>query len=45
MSSGQTFIKATELWLPSADYGVLEYRGGLYGPGSQMARVSREMCF
>lgn len=39
------FIKAAELWLPSADQGVLDYRGGLYGPGSQMARVSTDMCF
>lgn len=43
--SSRSFIKAAELWMPSADYGVLDYRGGLYGPGSQMARVSADMCF
>jgi hypothetical protein len=43
--SAQSFIRAAELWLPSADFGVLDYRGGLYGLGSQMARVSADMCF
>ncbi len=43
--SSQAFVKAAELWLPSADLGVLDYRGGLYGPGSHMARVSADMCF
>ena len=40
-----TFIKAMEFWLPTADRSLVEYGGGLYGPGSRMARVSREMCF
>jgi hypothetical protein len=43
--TSNSFIRATELWLPSADYGVLEYRGGLYPPGSNLARVSQDMCF
>ena len=41
----KTFIKATEFWLPSRDRATLELGGGWYGAGSQMARVSREMCF
>lgn len=41
----QTFIKATEFWLPSQDRSQLEYGGGLYGPAARMARISREMCF
>ena len=41
----QTFIKATEFWLPSQDRSQLEYGGGLYGPAAHMARISREMCF
>ncbi len=40
-----TFIKAAEFWLPSADRSLLEYGGGLYGPSSRMARISHEMCF
>ena len=40
-----SFIKATEFWLPSQDRSLLEYGGGLYAPGSRMARISREMCF
>ncbi len=40
-----SFIKAAECWLPSADGTLLDYGGGLYGPDSRMARVSREMCF
>lgn len=40
-----TFIKAAECWLPSADGTMLEFGGGLYGPGARMASVSREMCF
>ncbi len=40
-----TFIKATEYWVPSSDRSLLEFGGGLYSPGSRMARISREMCF
>ncbi len=41
----KTFIRAVEVWLPNADRSQLEHGGGCYGAGSQMARVSREMCF
>jgi hypothetical protein len=40
-----TFIKAMEYWVPNADRSMLEFGGGLYGPASRMARISREMCF
>jgi len=45
LAGTQTFIKATEFWVPSKDRSLLEYGGGLYGPGSRMASISREMCF
>ncbi len=40
-----TFIKATEYWLPSRDRSCLEFGGGLYAPDSQLGCVSAEMCF
>jgi len=41
----KTFIRAVEFWVPNGDRSQLEYGGGLFGPGSQMARISPEMCF
>jgi hypothetical protein len=40
-----TFIKATEYWLPNRDRSCLELGGGLYAPESQLGRVSPEMSF
>lgn len=41
----KTFIRATEFWVPNAERSQLEFGGGLYGPQSRMAQVSRDMCF
>ena len=40
-----TFIRATEVWLPSRDRLQLEHAGGWYGGAPQLARVSRNMVF
>jgi hypothetical protein len=40
-----TFIKAAEVWLPSADGSLLEFHAGAFGSARRMAAVSRNMCF
>ena len=40
-----TFIKATEYWVPSRDRGFLEYGGGLYGTATRFDAISRTLCF
>ena len=40
-----TFIRATEVWLPSADRTLLEFGGGLFGGATHFAAISRQMCF
>lgn len=41
----QPFIRATEIWVPTADRRQLELGGGLYGPLSEFAAVSRQTRF
>ena len=40
-----TFIRATEVWLPSADQTLLEFGGGLFGGATHFAAISRQTCF
>jgi hypothetical protein len=40
-----TFIKAAEVWLPSADGTLLDFHAGAFGAARRMAAVSRDMCF
>ena len=40
-----TFIRATEVWVLSADRLLLEFAGGLFGPAKHFAAISRQMCF
>jgi hypothetical protein len=40
-----TFIKAAEVWLPSADGSLLEFGGGAFGPAKRLAAVSRDQCW
>ncbi len=41
----KTFIRATEVWTPSADGSLLEFGGGLYGSAAHFGALSRTMCF
>ena len=40
-----TFIRATEVWLPSPDNTLLEFGSGLYGEANTLAATSRQLCF
>ena len=40
-----TFIRAAEVWLPSADRSLLEYGGGAYASVPYFGAVSRSLCF
>jgi hypothetical protein len=41
----KTFIQASEIWGPSKDRTLLEFKGGLYGPHTQLRAASERMCF
>jgi hypothetical protein len=41
----KTFIRATEIWLPSEDGLLLEFGGGLFAGAAHFAAISRAMCF
>ena len=41
----KSFIRAAEVWVPSADRTILEFGGGLYGTATRFAAVSRDLCF
>jgi len=41
----KTFIRATEIWVPSADGLLLEFGGGLFAGAAHFAAISRAMCF
>jgi hypothetical protein len=41
----QTFIRVTEIWLPSRDRSRLEFGDGLYGPLSEFRAVSERTGF
>ncbi len=41
----RSFMRATEIWMPSADGRHLEFSNGLYGPLSDFERVSRQTRF
>ena len=40
-----TFIRAAEVWLPSADRSLLEFGGGAYAAVPYFGAVSRSLCF
>ena len=40
-----TFIRAVEYWVPSADGSLLEFGAGLYGTSRHFEALSRELCF
>ncbi len=40
-----TFIRAVEYWLPSADGSLLEYGAGFYGTSRHFEALSRGLCF
>lgn len=40
-----TFIQVTEIWTPSEDRSLLEFRAGLYGPHKAFGGLTRMMCF
>jgi hypothetical protein len=40
-----TFIKAAEVWIPSADGTLLELDAGYFGTGTAFGALSRTMCF
>lgn len=40
-----SFIKACEVWVPSADGSMLEYADGLFGEATAFAAITRAMCF
>ncbi len=40
-----TFIRATEIWLPAPDQPLLVCGGGWYGEARQFGSISRSMCF
>ncbi len=40
-----TFIKACEIWLPSADATLLEFGSGLYGDAARLSAISPTLCF
>lgn len=41
----QSFIRVTEIWVPSPDKSRLEFGGGLYGERKDFEAVSRKMTF
>ena len=41
----KTFIRAVEVWVPSADRTMLEFGGGLYGKATRFEAMSRALCF
>jgi len=41
----KTFIRASEVWVPSTDRTMLEFGGGLYGKATRFAALSRTLCF
>ena len=41
----KTFIRASEVWVPSDDRTMLEFGGGLYGEATRFAAISRSLCF
>ena len=41
----KTFIRAAEVWVPSADRTMLEFGGGLYGKAARFAAISKSLCF
>ena len=41
----KTFIRVVEYWLPSEDGSLLEFGGGLFGPATRFAAVSKNLCF
>lgn len=41
----KTFIRASEVWVPSADRSILEFGGGLYGKATRFAAISKSLCF
>ena len=40
-----TFIRAVEVWLPTADGQLLEHGGGLYPGAAALGQASRRLCF
>lgn len=40
-----SFIRAAEVWLPSADRSLLEFGGGAYAAAPYFGAVSRTLCF
>jgi len=40
-----TFIRVIEYWVPSEDGSLLEFGGGLFGPCTRFAAISRDLCF
>ena len=45
MVATKTFIRASEVWVPSNDRTMLEFGGGLYGSATRFAAISRQTCF
>jgi hypothetical protein len=41
----KTFIRITEIWVPSEDRTELQYHDGLYGPCNEFRNLSRQMRF
>lgn len=41
----KTFIQVSEIWVPSKDRTILEFKGGLYGPHKQFRMASERLCF
>ena len=41
----KTFIRASEVWVPSTDRTMLEWGGGLYRAAPRFAAISRTLCF
>ncbi len=40
-----TFIRASEIWVPTADGSMLEFGGGLYREAPRLGAVSAPLCF
>ena len=41
----KTFIRVSEIWVPSKDRTLLEFKDGLYGPHKHFRAGSERMCF
>ena len=41
----QTFIRASEIWVPSRDRSMLEFHRGMYGDLARFRHASERMCF